>query len=513
MPELDGVSIPDGWLALRNPNYPNPGDFSEGTRRAPIDEDLGISALFGPLSDEYGTQAGLLKVRFALFDQSRWPGQAACEDWLEQHRGALKFLGGGTGRRILHGQKDLSVALIKAFGPVPDEKDLALIHSYAIEPYPADAYYVRRMNLCNTQADRAFERFTRSNLRQFAQSAVGKGMLLGHDYQTVPLGRFYKATTERDSETDVTHLQPSFFMSRQGASDAIANIDTGVWKDVSIGFNFESVQCDICGADYMDIQGCKHYAGEWYGEDDVTSRGHPDELKRDGDQVLCTVNFGTGKVEMLEGSIVWLGCQYDAELVKAKEALRTLDPPSDIHGVKRFGLEARTHYSIPEGEPGAPPASGTSGAIPGEGGDAMDEALQKELDSTKQQLAEAMQALDAERAKGADLEQAGKELKAAAEAAQSEAEAYKAPVLEDIARLAKHLDREAELAIWQESTEGFSKSSPERVLALRDDWQKKWDETAPPRQQSKASDPEADAPKAEDEPRDETGPKYPKAQM
>jgi len=173
VPELDGIAIPEGFLALRNPNYPNPGDFSDGTRRRAIDGDLGIDALFGPLSESYGTQAGLLKVRFALFDQSRWPGQQACEDWLTQHRGALKFLGGGSGPRILHGQKDLEVSLIKAFGPLPPDSDLALIHSYAIEPYPADAYYVRRMNLCNTQIDRAFERFTRGNLRQFAQSAVG----------------------------------------------------------------------------------------------------------------------------------------------------------------------------------------------------------------------------------------------------------------------------------------------------------------------------------------------------
>lgn len=339
--ELDGIAIPDGYYALRNPNYPQATDFTNGVRLQPINDDLGLQAFFAPLSESHGTQTGLLKVRFALFEQTRWPSPPACEDWLEANRGALKFMG-RNGGRVLTAVKQVETTLVDAFGPTPDSKDLALIKAYAVGDLPGHAYYVRREHLCNTVIDRAGERFTVGNLRQLKQSVVGKSVLEGHDYRTAPVGRYYRADT--DKVDAVTHLMPAFFMVRDGAAAAIANIEGGVWRDKSVGFNYEAVQCDVCGGDYLSYETCPHIALEWYPADQLTRQGHPEELVRDGEQVMCSVNYGTGKVEALEGSFVWLGCQYDANVVKG------YFPPSDIHGIKTAAVRGATTYSFPAGK-------------------------------------------------------------------------------------------------------------------------------------------------------------------
>ena len=336
--ELDGIAIPEGYYALRNPNYPQADDFANGVRLQPINDDLGLQAFFAPLAESHSAQAGFLKVRLMLFEQTKWPSPRACEDWLESNRGALKYMGGGAAR-VLTAVKQVEVPFEEAFGPTPDSKDLRLIKAFAVGDLSEDDYYVRREHLCNTLIDRAFERFTVGNLRQLKASIVGKSVLEGHDYRTAPLGRYYRADTDKIG--DVTHLMPAFFMVREGAGPAIANIEGGVWRDKSIGFNYESVQCDLCGGDYLSYETCPHIAGEWYPEDQVKRGGHPEELQRDDGQVMCSVNYGTGKVEALEGSFVWLGCQYDANVVKG------YFPPSDIHGLKTAAVRGSPTYSLP----------------------------------------------------------------------------------------------------------------------------------------------------------------------
>lgn len=326
------VAVPDGWFAVRNPNYPQDNLFEDSVRRATISEADGVDALFSPLAED-----GRFKARYVIFDEAKWNGADPCERWVRAHQDALKFRTPEGTPRVFSREKTVEAVVLKAFGPNPTERDLDRINAFALEPLTADGVYVRRMHLANTQVDRAFERFTERNIRQLTKSIVGKSLMLGHDYGGVPQGRFFDASVQK--QDGVAHATPEFYVVRAApsAEEAIAQIDGGVWKDVSVGFNFEAMQCDLCLGDYLSYNACPHIAGETYGVDQVVEgERHGFEVLRDGKEVVCTVNYGTGQVEGLEGSFVWLGCQYDAEVVKAHRKLY-----GDPHEAKRAEAERK----------------------------------------------------------------------------------------------------------------------------------------------------------------------------
>lgn len=472
------VPIPDGWFAVRNPNYPQDNLFEDAMRRATISEALGVDAFFSPLAED-----GRMKVRYVLFDNAKWHGPDQCETWVRDHRDALKWQTPGGTPRVLTREKTVEAAVVKAFGPNPTERDLGRINSYALEPLNAEDVYVRRMHLCNNQVDRSFERFTERNLRQITKSIVGKSVMLGHDYRGAPQGRFFDASVEK---TDgVAHAVPEFYVVRAApsAAEAIAQIDGGVWKDVSVGFNYEAMQCDLCGGDYLDFNACQHLAGEAYPKDQLADfdRGGFEPV-HDGKDVVATANYGTGQVEGLEGSFVWLGCQYDAEVVKAHRKLY-----GDPHDAKRAEAEragwvpGRKSISIPQRQTEEfPPASEAPAPLPAKEGDEMDEVKLAEMETaheaSKVALAEAQSALAAveERLKGAETERDGalaavKTLRAAAEA--------------EVAWYAQQLKLDDVLtALAGES--GLAGLTAEKLLELRESWREKYEATLPPRMQS-----------------------------
>jgi hypothetical protein len=187
------------------------------------------------------------------------------------------------------------------------EAQLALINRYALEPLTAEQVYVRRMRLCNDQPDRSYERFPEAYLKRFAATLPGKSFLGQHDRRSFALGRFFEATVEK--EDGITYLVPSFYMVRLAANEeARGQIDGGVWSHVSIGARVDKRLCDLCGKDY-DLS-------QWDGEGNFLGCKH---LKgREYNGKVCTITYGGDlqKVEALEGSIVWLGAQYGAEMAK-----------------------------------------------------------------------------------------------------------------------------------------------------------------------------------------------------
>lgn len=344
------VDIPDGWFAVRNPHYPQDSLFEDSVRRATISEADGVDAIFSPLAED-----GRFKARYVLFDESKWTGPDSCNSWVREHRDALKFRTPEGTPRVWAREKTAEVAVLKAFGPTPSERDLDRINSYAIEPLSVEDVYVRHMRLCNTQVDRAFERFTERNLRQISKSIVGKSVMLAHNYSQTPQGRYFDSSVQKSD--GIAHAVPEFYIVRSApsAAEAIPQIDGGVWKDVSVGFSYEAIQCDLCGGDYLDYNSCPHLAGSAYPQDQVAALDRNGfEVLRDGREAVCTVNYGSGQVEGLEGSLgVWLGCQYDADVVKARRLMF-----GDPHESKAAQLERTTWtrtktISIPSGKQAA----------------------------------------------------------------------------------------------------------------------------------------------------------------
>jgi hypothetical protein len=187
----------------------------------------------------------------------------------------------------------------------PTRRELDVINRFARQPLSAAEVYVGECDLCNDRVDRAFERFTAEVLQDFADSLPGKSLLAGHDHGSLPLGLWFDARLRRD-ERAVTHLRPSFYIVKTRDNEHHrAQLDGGVYRYASIGFRARDLVCDICGKSWFGWE-CQHYPGRGY---DVA-----------GQRVVATAHYTRSDdhpAEAVEGSIVYLGCQYDAELKAA----------------------------------------------------------------------------------------------------------------------------------------------------------------------------------------------------
>lgn len=193
----------------------------------------------------------------------------------------------------------------KAAATTATPDDLSLINQHALRPVAAEDVTIVPMRLANDQLDRAHERFPKAYLERFAETLPGKSLMLGHDYRTSPAGRFFDAEVRKDARGH--YLYARAFMA---ASNPIAaDVAMGIAKGVSIGFQPDTRLCDLDGKDYD---------GYWKS---TSQRAQADDepcshiLGREYDGKLCTVTYGGDlqKVEALEGSLVWLGCQRGAE--------------------------------------------------------------------------------------------------------------------------------------------------------------------------------------------------------
>lgn len=241
----------------------------------------------------------------------------------------------------------------------PAESDLQLINSaYAQMPVTGEDIHVRQARVAHNQHDRTLERFPKAMLERFAETLPGKSLLPGHDTSAMPLGRWFRADTRTRTEdfpvvaqgkakaaeivpgfatqkTRVTWLEAAFYWVKDPGTELFRkNIDTGVYQDVSIGFSYDDVDCDVCKKSYWRSP-CPHYAGQ----------------KLDDGTVVTLTYSGDPKLyEARETSIVYLGAQQQAELTKQLKT-GTVDPEvlartaygTDMVALKGYEALARQH--------------------------------------------------------------------------------------------------------------------------------------------------------------------------
>jgi hypothetical protein len=190
----------------------------------------------------------------------------------------------------------------------PTAKQVEKVNQFTLRTYSAEELYVRQQLLCNDQYDRHHEKFDEGYLKRISQTIIGKSVLMGHDKHAAGVARYFdsKVLTEDDGWK---WCAPWFYMPiSEGNKLERDNIDSGVWSYVSVGVrpDWRGLVCDLCGEQYYYGK-CEHYQGDEY------------------DGKVCTCTFTTSKsdmqkVEAVEGSIVYLGAQYNAAIKKDAEA-------------------------------------------------------------------------------------------------------------------------------------------------------------------------------------------------
>lgn len=148
------------------------------------------------------------------------------------------------------------------------EQDMALINQLTHTPLRADQVYVRSMYLCSTQPCESDGcRFSRSALDEIAERIIGQSVLSGHNRQTLPIARFYKASVIEQGQDNQNHpihfVRAWFYWLREtsGAKDLLLNIDGGIYREVSLSWRFNTWRCSIC---HTENGRCEHQVGVVY---------------------------------------------------------------------------------------------------------------------------------------------------------------------------------------------------------------------------------------------------------
>ncbi len=143
-----------------------------------------------------------------------------------------------------------------------DESVITLINERIQPPEPvtADGIHVRSLRLISDEVNDHGGRFPAEEHERLCELIVDSPVLIGHDRTQLPMARNFAARILHDGDRQWVSVW--FYWMRNPSGDRLAaDIDGGVVKEGSIGFEFRTPQCSICG---QDIRRCEHIPGEPY---------------------------------------------------------------------------------------------------------------------------------------------------------------------------------------------------------------------------------------------------------
>lgn len=177
----------------------------------------------------------------------------------------------------------------------PTAVQLEAINVQAKARLNGDQVYVFSLRLCDDQIDRDYERFDTRALAGLAKLFIGKTGIVDHKWSAEnQVARIFE--TQVVQENGVSFIKAWAYIRRGGANDEIiADIETGIKKEVSVGCSMGRAVCSVCGSEYGT---CGHMKGEAY----------------DG-QICCAIL--QEPVDAYEFSFVAVPAQRDAGVLKA----------------------------------------------------------------------------------------------------------------------------------------------------------------------------------------------------
>lgn len=154
---------------------------------------------------------------------------------------------------------------------------------------------IRKCRLAGSLLDSYKGKFRESFLPELLQMVNGIPLLVGHQKNSAPIGRFFGGSIIKenihlsDRLEQASFIEP-FFYWPEGISysrDLRILIDAGIYNEASLSFVYNRPSCSFCG---KDIRGCPHAKNLW--SDDPEYFFYYDDVKT-----------------VLEGSIVFRGAE------------------------------------------------------------------------------------------------------------------------------------------------------------------------------------------------------------
>ena len=185
-----------------------------------------------------------------------------------------------------------------ATSATPGAELVALINETIQPPQPLQAgeVHVRSLRLVSDDVNDHGGRFPREEHARVCELLIDSPVMIGHDRSRLPVARNFAARCVPGD--DRQWVQVWFYWMRGPMGDRLAaDIDAGIVKEGSIGFEFRRPQCSVCGC---DIRTCEHIPGhEYSGETGVPATAHYEYREI---------------VRVLETSLVYRGANPDTRL-------------------------------------------------------------------------------------------------------------------------------------------------------------------------------------------------------
>lgn len=171
-----------------------------------------------------------------------------------------------------------------------------------------------------------------STLKNFAEDAAnGVAVLDSHNSRELGFGRSLTGKFIRDGEErrveSAFFTMPGIVTSGMSTDAYIRGIESGIWNDISVGFNMPpdaAMVCSICGGNMLDWESCPHFAGLAYEQEGSNSRRKE-------------VAIGTiERARLNEYSLVYDGATPGAAVAKAlRMAAEGMVEPKTIERLER----------------------------------------------------------------------------------------------------------------------------------------------------------------------------------
>lgn len=192
--------------------------------------------------------------------------------------------------------------------------------------------------ISNDLLDSHFTHMDENTLRNYAQETEqGVAFLKGHNWKDLPIGYSVSGTYD---ETGTKKRVVSGFYTVRGlpeTDDLIRRMESGLLRDVSVGFHGGTMRCDICQQDFWD---CRHFPGLKYEE-------------KKGDVVTTLLaTYTIEDAHLSEVSGVFDGSTPEAMILKAQRGAKsgnlTLEQIQQLERRYRISLPDKKVYTVPK---------------------------------------------------------------------------------------------------------------------------------------------------------------------
>ncbi len=145
------------------------------------------------------------------------------------------------------------------------EEDVNLINSLGNKPpscVDKKDVYVRRCRLASDAIDSGFGRFRTDDLRKLLVLTQGVPASVVFRNE-IPIARYFGGDLYKNRGTGITCIVPKFYWMKlhSEAENFRANIDGGIYPELSVGLIYHLPTCSICA---KDIRYCEHLPGKEY---------------------------------------------------------------------------------------------------------------------------------------------------------------------------------------------------------------------------------------------------------